>query len=140
MKYSDEFRPILSLEEFNFCGWIPCVSGHLDFRLMSVGLSGNYVPDISEGLIEYFSSRISGYLSDERQNHQDKSKHSINYSKNSPNDNRHGRRVVLQSWVNWRDRKVNGYGEFRAIVVAEASESDNLDEREMQGYICIFPR
>lgn len=140
MKYSDEFRPIVSLEEFNFCGWIPCVSGHLDFRLMSVGLSGNYVPEISEGFIEYFSSKISACLSRERQNHQDKSKHSINYSRKSPNDNRHDRRVVLQSWVNWRDRKVTGYGEFRVIVVAEASESDNLDEREMQGHICIFPR
>lgn len=115
------------------------MSGHLDFRLMSVGLSGNYLPTLSEGLIEYFSSRIVVGNSPERQSYQDKNKHSINYSAELV-DNDYVCRIVLQSWVNWRDRKIHGYGEFRVIVVAEVNKSDNLDEREMQGHICIFPR
>ena len=104
------------LNEYSHLGWIPCVSGHLDFCLIRVGLAGSYLTD--------------GKRDSETQ--------VINYAKVGLNDS-HARRVVLQSWVDWRDEK-DADGEFRAIVVGECNQSRNLDNRTFTGHICIFPR
>jgi hypothetical protein len=101
--------------EYSYVGWVPCISGHLDFGLMSVGLVGNFI-----------AKKI------------DKTPVTVNYaSKNFPDS--HCRRVVMQSWVDWRDR-LQGDGEFRVVVLAEASDSANLDGRSIKGTLLMFPK
>jgi hypothetical protein len=104
-----------SLERYTHIGWIPCISGHIDFGLMSVGLVGNHIEKKT-----------------------DRKPVTINYAKSGMRDG-HCRRIVMQSRVDWRDRLV-GDGEFRVIVVAEATESPNLDARSLNGTILMFPK
>ena len=43
-----------NIADADYCGWIPCVSGHLDFRHMVIGLAGNFLAHgkSDEGFIE----------------------------------------------------------------------------------------
>lgn len=100
---------------YTHIGWIPCISGHIDFSLMKVGLVGNFI-----------ANKI------------DQNPISINFAASGLPDN-HVRRVVMQSWVDWRD-KLEGDGEFRVIVVAEGSESRDLDGRNLCGSLLMFPK
>lgn len=100
---------------YTHIGWIPCISGHIDFGLMKVGLVGNFI-----------ANKI------------DRNPISINFAASGLPDS-HVRRIVMQSWVDWRDRLV-GDGEFRVIVVAEGSESKDLDGRNLSGTLLMFPK
>lgn len=114
----DTTSPIASdkaIETFSHVGWIPCISGHLDFCLMSVGLVGNYIA-----------------------NKVDTRPVTINYAASNFPDS-HCRRVIMQSWVDWRDQ-LSGDGKFRVISVAECTSSGNLDAREMKGTLVMFPK
>lgn len=97
-------------------GWIPCVSGHLDFGLMKVGLSG----DTTSGT------------------KRDKNPITINFANWGQTDD-NGRRVLLSSWVDWRDKRPED-GEFRVLLVAETNRSNDIDNRYLSGAICILPK
>lgn len=99
--------------QYTHVGWIPCVTGHLDFGLTKVGLDG----DTANG------------------RKRDKNKITVNFSSEGNTDN-NARKVVLSSWVNWRD-KLKGDGQFNVILAAKTNPSSNLDERHLSGYICI---
>jgi len=107
------------MENAKYIGWIPCVNGHLDFGLMRVGISGR------------FSSTSES---------KDENSITVNYSKSEYPDS-HARRIVLQSWVDWRDSEEyhKDSGKFRVIVTAEVNESNSMDDRYLQGNILIYP-
>lgn len=56
-------------------------------------------------------------------------------------DSHHARRIILQSKVDWKDTKddINLNGDFRVILLAEANESNNLNERGLTGSVYIYP-
>ncbi len=112
---SEEFDPLLFIEEASHLGWVPCVSGHLDFGLTAVGLSG-------------------GFLS----NKKDVKHETINFASQGKSQG-HARRIALQSWVDWKD-VLPGDGEFRVVVAAESKSSQNLDDRYLKGHVCLYPR
>lgn len=102
---------------YSHIGWIPCINGHLDFGLMVPGIQGSFT---TNELSDLKTSKINfGFL--KQQNH-------------------HARRIVLQSKVDWRDTKNENHdGHFRVILLAEAVESEDLDNRILKGEIFIYP-
>ncbi|WP_297797294.1 hypothetical protein [uncultured Marinobacter sp.] len=104
--------------EYQYLGWIPCISGHLDFGLMKPGISGGFT---------------NKYIKDNKTNH-------INFGYLAQKDH-HARRVMLQSKVNWQDRLNDKEydGSFRVFVLAEASESACMDNRELLGSVYVYP-
>ncbi|MBN8239887.1 hypothetical protein JF541_12055 [Marinobacter hydrocarbonoclasticus] len=104
--------------EYQYLGWIPCISGHLDFGLMKPGISGGFT---------------NKDIKDNKTNH-------INFGYLAQKDH-HARRVMLQSKVNWQDRlNDKDYdGSFRVFVIAEASENACMDNRELHGSVYIYP-
>lgn len=103
-------------ERYRRAGWIPCLAGHLDFCLMTAALRGGF--------------NGSGKF--------DQHSQTINYPRTG-GDDRHNRRIVLQSWVDWRDHS-DLDGEFRVIVIAECCESADLDQRTCSGHALLLPR
>lgn len=110
------FDPDSFISNSSHIGWVPCVSGHLDFGLTTVGLNG-------------------GFLSSRKR---DVKHETINFAFKGRPDS-HVRRIALQSWVDWKD-VLPGDGEFRVVVTSECSESQNLDNRYMHGQLCLYPR
>jgi hypothetical protein len=104
--------------EYQYLGWIPCISGHLDFGLMKPGISGGFT---------------NKDIKDNKTNH-------INFGYLAQKDH-HARRVMLQSKVNWQDRLNDEEydGSFRVFVLAEASESAFMDNRELHGSVYVYP-
>lgn len=104
--------------EYQYLGWIPCISGHLDFGLMKPGISGGFT---------------NKDIKDNKTNH-------INFGYLAQKDH-HARRVMLQSKVDWQDRLSDKEydGSFRVFVIAEASESACMDNRELHGSVYIYP-
>jgi hypothetical protein len=104
--------------EYQYLGWIPCISGHLDFGLMKPGISGGFT---------------NKDIKDNKTNH-------INFGYLAQKDH-HARRVMLQSKVNWQDRLNDEEydGSFRVFVLAEASESACMDNRELLGSVYVYP-
>lgn len=107
-------------KKYEFVGWVPCVNGHLDFGLSKVGIKG-------------------GFTSPE---HKDLAVIEENLSANSLPDH-HARKIVLQSWVDWRDTELDnedeGIGRFRLFVCGEVNESQNMDERYLTATVLIYP-
>lgn len=103
---------------YHYLGWVPCISGHLDFGLMKPGISGGFT---------------NKKIKDENTNR-------INFGYRAQKDH-HARRVMLQSKVNWRDRlPTEKYdGSFRVFVLAEAPESPCMDNRELRGGFYVYP-
>lgn len=104
--------------EYQYLGWIPCITGHLDFSLMKPGISGGFT---------------NKCIKDEKNNR-------INFGFLKQKDH-HARRIMLQSKVNWKDTlNSDEYdGSFRVFVLAEATESNCMDNRELNGCIYIYP-
>ncbi|MBB1302601.1 hypothetical protein H5183_14750 [Pseudoalteromonas sp. SR44-8] len=103
--------------DYTHIGWIPCINGHLDYGLMSPGISGSFT-----------NKKL-----------QDPKTTKINYGFLKQYDH-HARRIILQSKLDWKDSNTKGCdGRFRVIVVAETNESENLDERNLQGKLFIYP-
>ena len=74
----------MDIKGFTHVGWVPCVSGHLNFGLMKAGLSGKRIKNI-------FPIK-------------DKNEITVNFSSiGNPDDN--GRRIAISTWYDWRDRK-----------------------------------
>lgn len=96
--------------------WVPCVSGHLDFALMRVGLNG----------------------SQEKEGVRDDPNYTINYVSDGPVGG-HPRNIVLESWVDWKDSEA-GDGKFRVILTAEANNSRDLDGRSLKGQLFLYPK
>lgn len=94
--------------EYQYLGWIPCISGHLDFGLMKPGISGGFT---------------NKDIKDNKTNH-------INFGYLAQKDH-HARRVMLQSKVDWQYRLSDKEydGSFRVFVIAEASESACMDNQ-----------
>lgn len=132
--YSNDFKSDTPLNDFQYCGWIPCLSGHLDFALMRVGMAGDKFgeggPSIKERCTRWFRKkyRKTDHVTD-----------SFNFAY-ADHPQRHYRRIALQSWYDWRDTRTGMDGRFRVIVVAESNRSVDPDNRTLQGYVCIFPR
>lgn len=102
---------------YSHIGWVPCINGHLDFGLMIPGIVGSFTNNTLK------DPKIT----------------SINYG-SLYRDNHHARRIILQSKVDWKDNKKPDFnGHFRVILIAEANESENLDERKLTGSIYIYP-
>lgn len=104
--------------EYQYLGWVPCISGHLDFGLMKPGISGGFT---NKKIKDDNTNRINfGYLAQK---------------------DHHARRIMLQSRVNWRDRlSADEYdGSFRVFVLAEAPENTCMDSRQLRGSLYIYP-
>lgn len=102
---------------YTHIGWTPCISGHLNFGLMTPGIFGGFT---------------NNTIDDERRT-------TINYGYKCQ-DNHHARRIVLQSKINWQDTpNPNMDGNFRVILIAEANEENNLDARNLEGSLYIYP-
>lgn len=104
--------------EYQYLGWIPCISGHLDFGLMKPGIAGGFT---NKKIRDDKNTRVNfGYLAEK---------------------DHHARRIMLQSRVNWRDRlPVDKYdGSFRVFVLAESPESACMDSRQLCGSLYIYP-
>lgn len=112
LNYSESAAPLSP----SHIAWVPCVSGHLDFGLMRVGLEG----------------------SQDKNGARDDPNYTINYNSSGPRGS-HQRNIVLESWVDWRDSDL-GDGCFRVILIAEANESRDLDSRSLRGQIFIYPK
>lgn len=122
-----DVKSILGNGFYEHIGWVPCVSGHLDFGKVNVGLHGVFMPHISNGLKGLWNrSQV------------DKNRDEINFAASGYADSHH-RRIVLQSWVDWRDSD-RGDGRTRVVVSAEVNPSDSLDERYLKGRILLFPK
>lgn len=106
------------MENWEYLGWVPCISGHLDFGLMNVGIKGGFTDD---------TSKDEHYIEE-------------NFSSTFHADS-HQRKVVLQSRVDWRDspRYSKESGHFRVLVTAEVNPSECMDERFLEGSILIYP-
>lgn len=106
------------MEAYEYIGWIPCVNGHLDFGLTKVGIKGS------------FSSP----------NLYDKKTVEKNLSLSSLADS-HQRAIILQSKVDWRDSPSDDHsiGNFRVFVAGQVLPSPNMDDREFEGHILIYP-
>jgi|TARA_R110002126_G_scaffold98690_6_gene229679 hypothetical protein len=108
-------------KDYRYVGWIPCVNGHLDFGLTKVGIKG-------------------GFTTPE---HKDLSVIDENLSANGSHADSHVRRIILQSWVDWRDTKLdnenNTIGQFRLFTCGEVNESPDMDERALHATILIYP-
>ena len=128
--HSTEFASDTPVTEFDHCGWVPCIAGHLDFTLMRVSLAGEQNSLLENRHLQWLISALPS---------QDSVTDSFNFSYKS-HPRRHHRRIAMQSWYNWRDQKTKKDGKFRVVVVAESNESSDPDNRVMQGYICIYPR
>lgn len=102
---------------YSHIGWIPCINGHLDFGLMIPGIVGSFT---TNSLTDPKTSSINfGFIH---------------------RDGHHARRVIIQSKVDWKDNKNDDLnGDFRVILIAEANESDNLDQRKLTGSLYIYP-
>lgn len=96
--------------------WVPCVSGHLDFALMRVGLEG----------------------AQDKKGERDEPNYSVNYVSDGSRGG-HKRNIVLESWVDWRDSDV-GDGKFRVVLAAQSNYSRNLDQRSLRGQVFIYPK
>lgn len=103
--------------KYTHIGWIPCINGHLNFGLMKPGISGGFTNNSIK----------------------DPDNNRINFSYTGATDY-HARRIILQSKVDWRDSKLEEDfdGSFRVFVLAEVSESDHLDGRDLTGSIYIY--
>ncbi|WP_304637695.1 MULTISPECIES: hypothetical protein [Pseudoalteromonas] len=99
---------------YKFVGWIPCISGHLDFGLLNVGLQG-------------------GFTNSKRK---DPNSFCPNFAKVGFKDS-HARRSVIQSWVDWKDR-IDSDGDYRVCVISEANSSEDLNKREMYGTAVVY--
>ena len=103
--------------DYTHIGWIPCINGHLDYGLMSPGISGSFT-----------NKKL-----------QDPKTTKINYGHLKQYDH-HARRIILQSKLDWKDSNTQGCdGRFRVIIVAEANESKSLDDRNLKGKLFIYP-
>lgn len=102
--------------DFSHIGWVPCINGHLDFSLMSAGISGGFThKETSDNQVIEF-----------------------NYSYEGAKGN-HTRSVVTQSKVGWKDSlHKKGDGDFRVIVLGKCNSSEDLDAREMEGRVVIY--
>jgi len=101
---------------YTHVGWVPCISGHLDFGLIEVGLEGDASKSRSK----------------------DKNKVDINFSTvGSYEDN--PRRILLSSLVDWRDKRI-GDGKYQVILLAQSNGSADSDEHYLTGTICILPK
>ncbi len=110
---------ILETSDYDYIGWIPCVSGHLDFGLTKVGIQGGFT--------------------DKR--FKDVNVIQKNFSATDKGDSHH-RKIILQSWVDWRDTETDDNaedGKFRLFTAAEAFPSDVMSERELEGNTLIYP-
>jgi len=120
--------------DYQYCGWVPCLSGELDFSLMSVGLAGNEFTDTSAkstSLFKRLRARFSPGI--------DNNTHSVNYL-GQTSGGAAVRRIVLQSWYNWQDQQP-GDGQFRIVVTAQVQpEGSTRQNRALTGHIAIFPR
>ncbi|NRA14963.1 MAG: hypothetical protein HRU04_05645 [Oceanospirillaceae bacterium] len=96
--------------------WVPCVSGHLDFGLMKVGLDG----------------------SQDRKGERDDPHYTLNYASEGSKGG-HQRNILLESWVDWKDSDA-GDGVFRVILIAKANKSRSLDGRSLEGQIFLYPK
>lgn len=108
------------MQDWEYLGWVPCLNGHLDFGLMTVGIQGDFT-----GKGEKYTDRriieINRSAVRERDSHQ--------------------RRILLQSKVNWKDSETfnDEDGWFRVFVRADVTPSSSMDERSLTGYILIYP-
>ena len=113
-----------NVDAYEYLGWVPCVSGHIDFGLMHVGLHGTFMP--SEDLFQ--------------KPEEDKKRTAINYAASGRADGHH-RRIVLQSWVDWKDYyDTERDGKVRVVVAAEVNATDDLDARCCEGYVLMYPK
>jgi len=101
---------------YKYVGWIPCVSGHLDFGLITVGIQGGFT----------------------NQKKRDSNSFCNSFAYTGFNDN-HARKIAIQSWVDWKDR-LDGDGEFRVCILAKSEENDDLDTRELTGSVIVYPK
>lgn len=103
---------------YTHCGWIPCITGHLDFGLMAPNISGSFSSKKEK------DSKVTnvnfGYI--DQQNH-------------------HARRIMMQSFADWLDNPAEGRdGSFRIFLLAEATENKDLDLRALNGKLFIYPK
>ena len=109
------------IKDYRYVGWIPCVNGHLDFGLTKVGIKG-------------------GFTTPE---HKDLSVINVNLSANGSHADSHVRRIVLQSWVDWRDTELDNenssIGRFRLFTCGEVNESPDMDKRALHATVLIYP-
>lgn len=96
--------------------WVPCVSGHLDFALMRVGLEG----------------------AQDKKGERDEPNFSVNYVSDGARGG-HQRNILLESWVDWRDSD-EGDGKFRVVLAAKSNYSRDLDRRSLRGQVFIYPK
>jgi len=103
-------------DKYNYVGWIPCISGHLDFGLMTPELAGDFSKDENQ-----YNDRKS-----------------LNYSRFGNNDSHH-RNILLHSKVDWKDYRSNPStsGWTGVTVIAETQSSDNIDNRNCHGYVIL---
>lgn len=121
-----------ALAGYDYCGWIPCLSGNLDFSFMDVGLAGAYFPEPTDAL-----NSVIAWLRDAV----DPDMAVINYPRagGATQDLFPCRRVVLNSWVEWRD-VIKADGQFNVIAIGEVDSHAPFYTGAMRGYVCIYPR
>ncbi len=114
--------------KYSHIGWIPCISGHLDFGLIFPVINGSFT---NEELVDNKVTCVTyGYL--KQNNHHAR--------RILMQNNHHARRILMQSKVDWKDSINNDLdGKFRVIVCAEANDNDNLNHRELTGKVYIYP-
>lgn len=104
------------LDGDSYVGWIPCVNGHLDFALIRPGIRGGLT----------------------KESKKDRKSTLITYAPKGHNDS-HARNVVMQSWVDWQDERTED-GTFRVCAFATVKEQSDLDLRELNGSLIIYPK
>lgn len=102
--------------DFTHLGWVPCLNGHLDFGLMRPGIQGGFTNNTLDLKTSCINFAYAG------------------------NADSHARKIILQSKVDWRDKKpAEEYdGLYRIIVMAKVRTADNMDERKLTGAIYIY--
>lgn len=102
--------------DFSHIGWVPCINGHLDFSLMTAGISGGFThKETSDNQVIEFNYSYKG------------------------SEGNHTRSILSQSKVGWKDSlHKEGDGDFRVIVIGKCNNSEDLDKRAMEGKILIY--
>ncbi|MEX0738995.1 MAG: hypothetical protein WD071_06620 [Pseudohongiella sp.] len=132
--YTEAFQSDTPIKQFQYCGWIPCLTGHLDFELMIAELRGNHFAKFLSLPLIIKSEHLPDSLANT-----DSVFDTFNYS-HRDHHKRHHRRIALQSWYNWQDEKIDKCGKFRIIVIGESNTALAPDNRVMQGHVLIYPR
>ncbi len=110
-----------------YLGWVPCISGHLNFSLISVGLAGSALADYKITCAQKYLTNIKI----------DQKHYSILFQ--SP-DNEKEQKVILQSWVEWKDTPGKRDGQWRVVLIGTIEVGSNPDDTSISGFLCIYPR